>query len=261
MVISIVAVSLLITVSSIRMSSNLFMETFSISNTKSLEQIEKQFEAYSFAVVSAMNDVQNNGTIKKVLTQKNQNTIETSKSYFDIGKQMERIYPTIESYEANMIVLGNNERLYNMNYSNWPVSWQGLRNHQITQNSFNRPSTLLYQFIPSTLFTDEPMIVATKALVERSTGEIYGVLYFPIRESQLKDFYEGYTSTENQVLLINDKGKVVSSNNEELIGDESIDVLTLAKEVESEEIEFKMFMSLIRTICSCRNTCQLTICI
>ncbi|AQU78405.1 sensor histidine kinase [Planococcus faecalis] len=239
MVISIVAVSLLITVSSIRMSSNLFMETFSISNTKSLEQIEKQFEAYSFAVVSAMNDVQNNGTIKKVLTQKNQNTIETSKSYFDIGKQMERIYPTIESYEANMIVLGNNERLYNMNYSNWPVSWQGLRNHQITQNSFNRPSTLLYQFIPSTLFTDEPMIVATKALVERSTGEIYGVLYFPIRESQLKDFYEGYTSTENQVLLINDKGKVVSSNNEELIGDESIDVLTLAKEVESEEIEFK----------------------
>lgn len=239
MVISIVAVSLLITFSSIRMSSNLFMDTFSISNTKALEQIETQFESYSFAIVSATNEVQNNGTIKKVLTQENQNAIETSKSYHDISWQIERIYPTVESYDANMIVLGKNERLYNMNYSNWPVSWEVLRNHPITQYTMNQPNTLLYQYMPSTSFNDEPMIVATKALMERSTGEIYGVLYFPIREAQLKEFYEGYTSMESELLLVDETGKIVSSNKEKMIGNESIDVLTLAKEVESEEMEFK----------------------
>ncbi|MGB6405871.1 MAG: sensor histidine kinase [Planococcus donghaensis] len=239
MVISIVAVSLLITFSSIRMSSNLFMETFSISNTKALEQIEAQFESYSFAIVNATNEVQNNGTIKKVLTQKEQNAIETSKSYFDISKQIDRIYPTVESYEANMIVLGSNERLYNMNYSNWPVSWDVLRNHPITKYAIERPNTLLYQYMSSTSFNDKPMIVATKALVERSTGEVYGVLYFPIWEERLKEFYEGYTSTENEVLLVNAAGKIVSSNNERRVGDDASEVLALAKEVEEQQLDFK----------------------
>jgi len=239
MVISIVAVSLLITFSSIRMSTNLYMDTFSITNTKALEQIEIRFEDYSFAIVSAMNEVQNNGTIKKVLTQKNESAIETSKSYHDISRQIERIYPTVESYDANMIVLGENERLYNMNYSNWPVSWEVLRNHPITKYTINQPNTLLYQFMPLTSFNDKPMIVATKALMERSTGEIYGVLYFPIREEEWKRLYEGYTSTENEVLLINGDGKIVSSNKEEMIGNRAPELLALAKQVENEELEFK----------------------
>ncbi|WP_370455121.1 sensor histidine kinase [Planomicrobium sp. CPCC 101079] len=239
MVISIVAVSLLITFSSIRVSSNLFMDTFSITNTKVLSQIKTRFESYSFAIVSATHEVQNNGTIKRVLTQEDENSIETSGSYLNIIRQMERIYPTVESYEANMIVLGENERLFNMNYSNWPVSWGGLKNHSITQHTISEPSKLQYHFISSTSFTDKPMIVATKALMERSSGEIYGVLYFPIREEQLKAFYEGYTSKENEVLLINEAGKIVSSNKEEMIGVDAIDVLNLAKEVEEEELEFK----------------------
>ncbi len=239
MMLSIVAVSLLITFSSIRMSSNLFMETFSISNTKALEQIEIRFEDYSFAIVNATNEVQNNGTIKKVLTQENTNAIETSKSYHDISRQIERIYPTVESYDTNMIVLGNNERLYNMNYSNWPVSWDILRNHPITKYTINRPNTLLYQFMPSTSFNDKPMIVATKALMERSTGEIYGVLYFPILEEQWKGLYEGYTSTENEVLLVNRAGQIVSSNKEEMIGDKADELLALAEKVEDEGLEFK----------------------
>jgi len=239
MVISIIAVSLLITFSSIRMSTDLYMDTFSITNTKALEQIEIRFEDYSFAIVSAMNEVQNNGTIKKVLTQKNESAIETSKSYHDISRQIERIYPTVESYDANMIVLGENERLYNMNYSNWPVSWEVLRSHPITKYTINQPNTLLYQFMPSTSFNDKPMIVATKALMERSTGEIYGVLYFPIREEEWKRLYEGYTSTENEVLLINGAGEIVSSNKEEMIGNKAPELLGLAKEVETEELEFK----------------------
>lgn len=239
MVISIVAVSLLITFSSIRMSSNLFMDTFSISNTKALEQIEIRFEDYSFAIVNAMNEVQNNGTIKRVLTQQNESAIETSKSYHDISRQIERIYPTVEAYDANMIVLGRNERLYNMNYSNWPVSWEVLRNHPITEAAFNEPNRLLYQFMPSTSFNDKPMLVATKALMERSTGEIYGVLYFPIREEDWKELYEGYTSTENKVLLVDRTGKIVSSNQEEMIGQETPELLSMAKEVENEKVEFK----------------------
>ncbi|ALS74911.1 hypothetical protein AUC31_06585 [Planococcus rifietoensis] len=239
MVISIVAVSLLITFSSIRMSSDLFMDTFSISNTKALEQIETEFEDYSFAIVAATNEVQNNGTIKRVLTQTNATTLETYSSYHDISEQIERIYRTVESYDANMIVLGNNERLYNVNYSNWPVSWEALRNHPISQYTINRPNRLLYQYLPSTSFADEPMIVATKALMERSTGEIYGVLYFPIREAQLKQFYEGYTSEENEVMLVDAEGRIVSGNQEAMIGQEAPELMSLAKEVDDEGLQYK----------------------
>lgn len=237
--ISIVSVSLLITFSSLRMASDLFTDTFSITNMKVLNQIETRFELYSFAIVSAANDVQNNGTIKRGLTNSNENAVETARSNHSIIEQMERIYRNIESYNANMIVLGDEERLYNMNYSNWPISWEALKDNAITQSAINSPRTLQYEFIPSNTFTNKPMIVATKALMERSTDYVYGVLYFPIREEQLKEFYEEYTSRGNEVLLINEQGTIISSNQDELVGVNAMDVLNLAKEVELEELEYK----------------------
>src|SRR5690606_4016047 len=111
--------------------------------------------------------------------------------------------------------------------------------HPITKRTVEEPNRLLYQFMPSTSFNDKPMIVATKALMERSTGEIYGVLYFPIREEDWKRLYEGYTSTENEVLLVNQDGKIVSSNKDEMIGDLEPELLKLAQEVETEELDLK----------------------
>lgn len=239
MVISIISVSVLITFSTIRMSNNLFMETFSITNTKVLNQIKQQFESFSYSVVSTSMNVQNNGTIKRMLTQENASSLEESSSLYTIGEQMERIYSDNPN-EANLIILGKNRRLFNMKYANWSISAETLINHRITQNTKANPNTILYQFVSGGAITNGmPMIVATKALTERSTTNIYGYVYIPIRERDLRGFYKDYTTEGNSILVVNGSGKIISSNNGELIGQGAPDLLTLVEETEMDSLEYQ----------------------
>ncbi|WP_347551386.1 sensor histidine kinase [Pseudalkalibacillus hwajinpoensis] len=239
MLFSIITVSILITFSTIRMSNNLFMETFSITNTKVLNQIKQQFESYSYSVVFTSMNVENNGTIKQMLTQDNLTSIEASRSIYTIEEQMEKLYSDNPN-EANMMVLGKNKRLFNMKYMNWPVSADTLMNHRITRNAQANPNEILYQFVPSGDITNgRPMIVATKALTERSTKYIYGYLYIPIREKDLREFYEDYTSEGNSVLVLNGSGEIISSNETALIGQGAEDLLELAKETEDNSLVYQ----------------------
>ncbi|UOQ44214.1 sensor histidine kinase [Halobacillus salinarum] len=239
MLLSIVAVSVLITFSTIRMSNNLFMNTFSITNTKVLTQIKQQFENFSYSVVYTAMNVENNGTIKRMLTKENLTSLEASNSFYTIEEQMERMYYDHPN-EANMMILGKNERLFNMKYMNWPVPADTLIHHRITQETRAHPKEILYQFVPAGEITNgKPMIVATKALMERSTNNIYGYLFIPIRELDLRTFYEGFTSKGNDVLVVNGSGQIISSNDTDLIGKREKELLTLAQDTEENSLKYK----------------------
>ncbi|MBM7553885.1 sensor histidine kinase [Thalassobacillus pellis] len=238
MLVSIVAVSVLITFSTIRMSHNLFMETFSITNSKVLSQIKQEFESFSYSVVFTTMSVENNGTIKRSLIQDHVTSTDESSSVYTISQQMENIYSDSPN-EANMIVLGENKRLFNMKYAHWPVTAQELLDHRITQYTRANPGTIMYQYVDGKITNDVPMLVATKALMERSTDNIYGYLYIPIRERDLREFYGGYTSKGNDVLLIDGSGQVVSSNKQEWIGQYESDLLAVAKDTEENNLEYQ----------------------
>ncbi|UFT98796.1 sensor histidine kinase [Radiobacillus kanasensis] len=221
MVLSIISVSVLIAFSTIRMSSNLFMETFSITNNKVLDQIKTRFEDFSYSIVNASIEVQNNGTIKRVLSAEKMSSVQTATSNYEVIHQLERIYLNIEPYEANMVVWGEHQHLFNMNYSSWPTSWERLQGLDITDNAHHHPDEILYQFLPSEKSGKESLIVASKALKERMSNHIYGVLHISIKEKDLKKFYDGYTSEENQVFLLDSSGRIVSSSRESMIGEKS----------------------------------------
>ncbi|WP_277678149.1 sensor histidine kinase [Gracilibacillus dipsosauri] len=238
MVISIIAVSIFITISSIRMSSNLFMETFSITNTKVLTQIKDRFNTFSYSVVSTSIKVDENGTIKRRLQEETSNDIEKSRSYYQIKTQMERIFAEIDPNEANLIIMSLDNEIFNMNYFNWPVKGTELRNHAITKQTEARPNEIIYQFDQSNLTNNIPMVIVSKALTEHSTGKIYGYQYVSIREKDLRSFYEGYTSEGNNVLLINSSGQIISSNFHQKIGEKEPKLLQTAKNIENQGIEY-----------------------
>ncbi|QTN01607.1 HAMP domain-containing protein [Sediminibacillus dalangtanensis] len=239
MVISIITVTVLITFSTIRMSNNLFMETFSITNTKVLNQIKQQFESFSYSVAFTTINVQDNGMIKRLLTKENVSSLEASNSFYTIKEQMDRIFSNNPN-DANMIVLGKNKQLFNMKYINWSVSADALFDHPITKKTNDHPDEILYQFVSEGEFTNgRRMIVATKALTESSTDNVYGYLYIPIREKDLREFYEGYTSEGNSVLVMNGDGRIISSNQEELIGQMDQELLAVAEETDENGLEYQ----------------------
>ena len=236
MVISIITVSILITFSTIKMSERLFMETFSISNYKIIDQIKMSFEDFSYGIVEAANDVKQSNTIKQFLTEADSDALTMNRSYYAMNVQTEKIYSKLNSFNLSMVVLGVNDRTYTTNHTYWPIRADELIQLPLTQNTYLEPKKLLYQFENSN--TEEPMIVASKALVDQEIDYVYGSLYFAIREKDFKQFYSNYTSVGNDVLIIDKQGRVLSSNLEDMLGHKENELLKYAKNITDGELDY-----------------------
>src|SRR5690625_3629187 len=98
MVVSITIITVTITFSTLRMSERLFIDTFSITNSKIINQIKGSFEEFRKSIVITMNQTANSKIIEKVLTEDDTSSLEMTISFFNIRKQLEELQSYLDSY-------------------------------------------------------------------------------------------------------------------------------------------------------------------
>ncbi|WP_338555460.1 sensor histidine kinase [Paenibacillus sp. KS-LC4] len=238
--VSIISVSLLTTLVMLQMSQRLFMDTFSITNGKIMNQVQTNFESFSYSIVTATNTVQQSGTLKSFLTDPDERTIPTLRRYYEANTQVKRIQSGVAAYPVTITITGINGRSHSTDGAYWPRSAAKLRSSELTENALKEPRRILYELDRDSL-TDkgapDPVIVATKALLERTSGQLYGQLYFAIREKEFQKFYTSFTSSGNNVVILNRAGMIVSSNSEQLIGTTAPELLAVAKQIEEQQLD------------------------
>lgn len=213
---SVLLVTILISVSTLRISTTYFMDTFSLTNERIMNESKRRFDDYTTAVVSTLQSVENSGTIKRVLDRERTTSIADAQSAYDIVTEVRRKYARIQPIGANLIVIGPHEHLYNMNYSYWPVTYEALYHWSFNDQLKQQPNQIQYTMVEN---EGLPLIVAGTALSNPFTSGTYGFSYVAIREEQMRGFFEGYTSEENTIVLVNRDGVVLSSNQEQWIGE------------------------------------------
>ena len=239
MFISIIAITVTITFSTFQMSKKLFTETFSITNSKILATIQESVENFNYSVVNTINNIERSGTINKFLTESDTNSLEMSESYFNMSVQMNRIRTHLDTYDTGITLMGVNGRNFSTNRIYWSITEKALPDHSITLNALDNPKVLSYHY--DELYTDalkKPAIIASKALTERKSGEIYGVMYIAMQEFDFRQFYSSYTSIGNDVAVINGAGMIVSSNRMELIGQQELELLKHAQKIENLDLNY-----------------------
>ncbi|TXC89843.1 sensor histidine kinase [Metabacillus litoralis] len=244
-VISIISVSVIITWTTFRMSETFFIDKFSITNAKVMNQIKDSFESYNYSIVLASNNIVQSGKLRTIMTE-NQSNAQKMRAYFQMGEQMKRTKSNVDAYETEILITGINGISYATNRTYWPISDDELKEHSITKNSLEQPKRLIYQYDQRTEYTamagDAKFIVASKPLMERISGSIYGMMYFTIQESEFRKFYNSYTSTGNNVFILDKTGIIVSSNQSGLIGDKAEDLLSYTKEKNDDRYLIGNFM-------------------
>ncbi|MRN52637.1 cache domain-containing sensor histidine kinase [Paenibacillus monticola] len=241
MVFSIVAVAIAASWTTVRMSERLFMETFSITNSKVINQIKANFESFHYSIVTATNNTGLSGTIKSFLTEEDSNSLRVLRTYYNMTTQMKKIQSNVDAYQVGIKIMGKNGRSFSTNTNNLLMTDNELRNHKLTLNTLAEPKRLMYQFYQesSTVSSkQEAEIVASKALMERTTGDIYGTLYITIQEKNFHTFYASFVSTGNDVAILNKEGQIVSSNRAELLGQQADDLLGYAQKIESKGLDY-----------------------
>ncbi|OAB45886.1 cache domain-containing sensor histidine kinase [Paenibacillus antarcticus] len=241
MVVSIIAVSVAISWTVIHMSTDLFMQTFSITNTKVLNQIKSGFESYNDAIVTVVSNANQSGAMKSFLTQGDADSLSTAKSYFNMSEQMKKLKSNLDAYEVGITIAGVNGRVYSTDRSYLSMDDKKLKQHPLTLNSHKDPKRLIYQDykeITGTNGLGEPMIVASKALLDRSTGYVYGTIYISMKERDFGQVFDSYTSLGNDVFILNKNGMIVSSNRQDRIGYMSQELLDYAEQMDTEASDY-----------------------
>jgi two-component system, sensor histidine kinase YesM len=236
-VIIVITVSITITWTTIRMSEEFFFEKFSITNAKVMDQVKDSFENYNYSIVVASNHILQSGSIKKILTEEGTN-VQKLNAYYSLSQQIKRIETGFDTYEPGIIVTGINGTIYATDRTYWPITDDELKTGNITHNTLKQPKRLMYQYDERPDKEDEQYIVTTKALMERTSGTVYGTMYFAIKENEFRKFYSSYTSPGNHVFLVSKSGVIMSSDQSNMIGKHSEELLQYAQETEAESKEY-----------------------
>ncbi|MCR2807763.1 cache domain-containing sensor histidine kinase [Paenibacillus soyae] len=242
MVVSILSVSVITTWTTINTSERVFLQTFSITNSKVVEQIKSNMDAFNYAIVLASNNMMSSGSIRGFLTEGDGDSLSRARIYYNIGQQIKRIHSGLDAYDVNVLVTGVNGRSFaTTDRSVWPITDNALGDHPITVRTLAEPRKLHYQYDDASTSGNKdiaPTIVASRALLDRTENRVYGAVYFPIREREFKRFYETFTSRGNDVAVMNGEGMILSSNRSEWIGQPSPELLRVAKNVEESTLPY-----------------------
>jgi two-component system, sensor histidine kinase YesM len=231
-VMMIITVSVTITWTTIRMSEQFFIKKFSITNSKVMSQVKESFESFNYSVVLASNNLLQSSTIKKILTMEQFSNKEKLSAYFYTGQQMKRIETNLDAYEESILVMGRNGFSFATDRTYWPITDEELRTSTLVSNTFKEPKKLVYQLDKRNDGTNRQFIVASKVLMERINGTVYGSMFFAFEESEVRKFFTSYTSPGNNVFVVDKQGVVVSSNQSKLIGQKHKALLSYAGKIE-----------------------------
>lgn len=235
----IIIVSTTIAWTTIRMAEQFFFQRFSIMNAKVMNQVKDRFETFNYSIVTSANNILESGTIRSVLTEK-QTTVQKMTSFYTVGQQLKHIQSNLDPYEIEIILLGKNGVSFRTDRNVWTISDQELKKSFLVRNTLGEPKKLMYQYDqrPNIEGVDKRFIVASKALMDRISGTVYGSMYFGIKESEFRQFYSNYTSTGNHVFLVDKAGGIVSSDQTGLIGRKSKELLGYADTLKDQSHQY-----------------------
>ncbi|MDD9265414.1 sensor histidine kinase [Paenibacillus sp. GCM10023248] len=233
MVISIISITILTSWVTVQMSKKLFVQTFSITNSKIIDQIKSGLESFHYSNVNIAINTAQSAAIRNYLTGPEMDSLTSYSIVYSMEEQMHRIQSGIGAKSIGILLLGGNGKSYVSDRAYWSGSPHELQQNPITQSTLSQPGKLLYSFMkPEAAGCDEACLVASKALYIPGSEQIYGTLYMMIRESEFNGVYNNFTSTGNDVMILDQSGVIVSSNRTELIGTVSDQLLTGAKTLE-----------------------------
>lgn len=231
-------VSVTITWTTIRMSEEFFYKKFTITNAKVMNQVKDSMEAYNYSIVLATNNLLQNGAVRQVLSEE-ANDQETMEAIFVLNQQMKRLQPYMGGQDVSIIVMGKNGINYSTDRSYWPITDVKLKASELASQTVKYPKKLLYQYDYQPRQNEgtgeEHFIIASKALMHRSSGNIYGSMYFAIKENEFRrKTYNNYTSPGNDFFIVNQQGVIVSSSIADMTGKKDNQLLSYAEDIENK---------------------------
>ncbi|MBI6874181.1 sensor histidine kinase [Clostridium aciditolerans] len=241
MLISSISISVITAFAIINISKKLFINNFSITNTKILKQIQANSSDLNDKVINVINTVNDSWAFRRYLSEYDCNPIEQFNIIYNFKQDLKIKESSLDSENIDFLLIGTNNSTYIGSSALLTTPVEEIKKNKITLNSLNAPDKLLYQYSNSgftSLTKNNNCVIATKVLQDRNTRKQFGMIYVIIHESVFNKLYSSFTTEGNDVVMISSTGTILSSNKHDLIGTNNENLLNEAKKIHNDNLKY-----------------------
>lgn len=240
-IISVVCVSALTMSIAIRTSEGVYISTFSKSNSQVIGQIRNNLLEFNDETIGVMNVINSSWAFRHYLTTSDHTSTLASYAIYSMTQQLNSALTPDYSDKMHILVLGLNGTSYVGSNALLTTPVAEILKSDVTQKALASPKNIIYQYNAkgfTSLTQDDSVIIASKVLKKPGTTSPYGVAYIMVKQQSIQSFYRNFSNSLNNILLLDDKGIVVSASAKQLINTRSLTVQTAVKRIETEHLPF-----------------------
>lgn len=242
MFISSVSISIITALSIMNISKKIFINNFSISNTKILKQIHSNFYNLNSKIVTVINAADNSWAFRRYLSENITDNSDLFYTIYNLKEQFKRNDEVLNDNYIDMLIIGNNNNTYKSNQSLITTPIDKIKKSSVTKAALKNPNKLLYKYNNygfTSVTKNSSVVIGTKVLISELTKKPIGVLYAIITEDSLENLYSNFAATKgNDIAIISSNGTIVSSSIKSLIGTKNFNFLNAAKKLKNGHSEY-----------------------
>ncbi len=212
--IGLIAVTVSIVV--LAMSKNAFTETYSKSQEKVFDQIEKELNDFHDNLQNVMNAIDASWAFRLYLDGETElDNIQTFQNIYQMEKDLEQSKSS-DMDRLNILVMGMNGKHYLSRTETICVSDEEIMHSDPVKLALEGPEIVHYSFSHGAYTTtaiDTDVIIVSKALYFQESREIYAVVLITLTMDDMRKFYE-YFVTDNTALYLVGKDDIVLCSSE-----------------------------------------------
>lgn len=200
----------------ISLAKRTFAESFSASQEKIFDQIDQDFYELYGDLVDISSEVSDNENLQNFLMGKEMSGMQDRNNRFTFERQLKQT-KLAEYTQFSVFVISKLKNTYIYSNSDaFAVPIDDIWNSSVADSARNHFGEMICQF-RSSGFTNvnnsEPVIILARAWNYHNEPDTDAILFITIREKDIFDLYDHFTSETSDIVLLNQDNQVLSSNN------------------------------------------------
>ena len=234
-IIGIISVTVLISGLMIRISTDIFIDTYGKSQEQVFEQMEQECNTLHENISLFLNRIDTSWAFRRYFSHQNEmDDFLRFRTIYQMKQDLKKALPS-NLEEMSLLVLNQDGDSFLNQDERLVTSEQEILASSITKRAFERKNTMVYEyrnhgFTSSTQHTN--VLLASKVLYDSTTKKSYAIVYISIKEQDILKFYRSFVSKYSHFYLVDQDNRIVLSDQREEI--DSIWALKKKQESDSD---------------------------
>lgn len=232
-VVGVICLVFMIEMITITSSKEAFLEVFSESQKKIFDQIDSEFYLFYRDMAEVTKRISESKYAEEYLSNEFANQLEERKCILELKEVIDNS-AFVNYQDCSILLAGNNGMTYMYEGNESLIAdVDEIMQAPVSISAMNKTETMVVSQINNgftDMTKDTPLIVFARAI---GTD---GIVYITITEEKFEEMYSYFTSTTSDIMIFNQEWKVISSNKEIFLTEESKEITKVLQEMEEKKL-------------------------